>query len=204
MIIFIYIQVETEQLLRLTGDSLPALMMAGNTMIGGALMATKMIQPWQRSRIYGLAKAMGLSYKSDDKSDDLHLLIESRTGKTSLTQLTFDEGNSIIGELNHRQRFGATAPPVKFDFVETPGGMSKGQYNKVIALICELRKFDSPPSKASIEQRVAGIIKKYMHMTVASDKPYSWLSNKQSIKLIHIIQGILDDARKKAAKEAVE
>jgi hypothetical protein len=160
-----------------------------------------MIESWQRNRIYGLARDIGMSTKSNDKTDDLHLLIESRTGKHSLTKLTYDEANSVINELNHRQRFGGSAAPQHRNFEERPGGISYAQYTKVLALVCELRKFDDPPSTASIEQRVAGVIKKYLHMTVSPEKPFTWLSCKQGIKLIRVLQGILDDARKKAAKE---
>ena len=165
-------------------------------------MATEQkIQSGQRSHIYGLCRELGMSTKSNDKSDDLHLLIDSRLGKDSLTKLTYDEANSIISELNHRQRFGEPAAPCKkFVFVEEAGGISVGQYNKIVALMCELRKFDIAPSAATIEQRVAGIIKRYLHMTVSPDNPYSWLSCKQGIKLIHCTQGILNDARNKAER----
>lgn len=162
----------------------------------------KMIQGWQRSRIFGLARGQGMSTRSADQSDDLHQLIHSRTDKISLTDLTYDEAYCIIDQLTYRKTFDQSRTPVhkKFVFKETPGGMSEGQYKKVVALMCELRKLDATPSKATIEQRVAGIVRRELHITASEDSPYSWLTYRHGVKLIEIIKGYLDTARRKSEK----
>lgn len=167
------------------------------------MAATKMIQPWQRSRIFGLARELGMSTKSDDGSDDLHLLIDSRTGKGSLTRLTADEANGLLGELDHRRRFGpAPAPRARFVFTERPGGVTDGQYRKIVALMCELRKLDEKPVAATIERRVAGIIREYLHMSAAPEDPYRWLKYTHGVKLIEVIKGMLETARRKSQERS--
>lgn len=162
-------------------------------------MATKMIQSWQRSRVFGLARELGLTTKSNDKSDDLHQLLDSRTGKASLTHLTYEEANSLIVELGHRQRFGSVpvSSALKFQFREVPGGISEGQYRKIIALMYELRKLDPLSGRATIEQRVAGIIRTYLHLSASNRDPYAWLSFQDGNRLIEAIKGILKSAKKK-------
>lgn len=161
----------------------------------------KTIQPWQRSRIFGLARELGMSASSNDKSDDLHMLIASRTGKDSLKVLTAAEADSLLGELGHRRRFGGPpAPDSRFVFTERPGGLSEGQYRKVIALMCELRKLDEARSPATIEQRVAGIVRQYLHLSSSEKDPYAWLSYKDGNRLIECLKGMLNSAKKKAAR----
>jgi hypothetical protein len=165
-------------------------------------MPEKMMQPWQRSRIYGLCRELGMSTKSDDKSDELHLLISSRAGKDTLTALTFSEATGVISELEHNKRFNAPAarPTKKFIFKEIPGGISEGQYKKIVALMCELRKYDEKPYKATIEMRVSGIIWKYLHINAPHEDPYRWLKGHHGVKLINTLNGMLDTAKRQDAQ----
>jgi hypothetical protein len=166
-------------------------------------MPEKMIQPWQRSRIYGLCRELGMSTKSDDKTDELHLLISSRTEKDSLTTLTFAEADGVIREFEHNLRFsGPAVPPAgkKFVFKEIPGGISEGQYKMIVALMCELRKYDEKPYKATIEMRVSGIIWKYLHINAPPYDPYRWLKGHHGVKLINTLNGMLETAKRQDAQ----
>jgi hypothetical protein len=139
-----------------------------------------------------------MTTKSDDGSDDLHQLIESRTGKDSLAGLTAAEADGILGELNHRSRFGVPAAPARKDPVEKPDGVSIGQQKKIIALMCELRKLDETPNPATIEKRVAGIIRRELNITATEKDPYAWLNYHHGCKLIEVIKGYLETAKRKA------
>ncbi len=161
-------------------------------------MTEKIIQTWQRKRMYGLARELGMTTHSKDKDDELHLLVEGITGSGSLSALTFASANKVIGELEHRQRFGPIPPPGQEQPTEKLGGVSIGQQKKIIALMCELRKYDAIPSTATIEQRVAGIIHRELKMTAVAKDPYSWLTYKDGRKLIEIIKGYLATAARKS------
>ena len=158
--------------------------------------ASKVINADQRKRMYGLARELGMSTRSLDQDDDLHLLVAGITGKQSLRSLTYTEAEQIIGELRHRQRFRTDPQPS-----EKPGGVTIGQQKKIIALMCELRKFDDPPSRATIEQRVSGVIRRELHIEATANAPYQWLNYRHGNKLIEVIKGYLDTAQRKQAKD---
>ena len=160
--------------------------------------AVKMMMEWQRRRIYGLARALDMSTRSPDRDDDLHLLVDGIAGRPSLQDLTFDEANRIIAELEHRSRFGAPTTSARKEPAEKPGGVSIGQQRKIIALMCELRKLDEKPNYATIEKRVAGIIRRELKITATEQDPYAWLTYRHGLKLIEIIKGYLESARRRA------
>jgi len=162
------------------------------------MAAVKMMAEWQRRSIYGFARELGMSTHSPDGDDDLHLLVDGITGRTSMKELTFDEANKVISELKHRGRFGATASPSRKEPTEKPGGVSIGQQRKIIALMCELRKLDETPNYATIEKRVTGIIRRELKITATEQDPYAWLTYRHGLKLIEIIKGYLESARRKA------
>jgi len=150
--------------------------------------------PSRYSRIWSAARALGIT------SNELHDIVERETGKHSLKDLT-DKQVDYIGTLLWNMDAGREYVPKQtssFKFEETPGGVSEGQYKKIIALMCELRKLDAAPIPATLEQRVAGIIKAYLRMSASSDNPYRWLKYYHGVKLIETIKGILDTAQRKA------
>lgn len=164
----------------------------------------KMISDAQRSKIFALARELGMSTHSREKDDDLHLLIDGLVAKPSITLLISDEAYKVIAELEHRARFctpnpaPAKQPTPKPKRTAKPGGMSEGQQKKIIALMCELRKCDAVYNKASIEQRVSGIIRRELHIDAIASDPYAWLTYKDGVKLIEVIKKYLDNARNKA------
>lgn len=161
------------------------------------MAATKMIQSWQRSRIFGLARDLGMTTKSDDKSDDLHLLIDSRTGKDSLTKLTYDEANGVIGELDHRHRFHSEPAPGKPKRRSAKaGGVSARQQKFIWALMYDLNKYD--PSPASLGDRLSGIIKEVLKIDATAKDPFRWLDARHGNPLTEAVKGCVASARKKA------
>lgn len=157
----------------------------------------EMITKGKIRTIYGMASLLGLVDRSGSKDDNLHQLVESRTGKDSIAALTSDEADTIIGELKHMQRFGNGHPSVK---KARPGGVSPGQQRKIIALVCELRKLDKKKNDTTVEARVAGIIRRELKITAVAADPYIWLSYQDGVKLIEVIKGYLESARRKAKR----
>lgn len=152
------------------------------------------IKDWQRKRIFMLARELGITTTSIDNSDDLHSLLLGITGESSLKAISSAQADKLIGELEHRSRFGQPIPTHK------PGEVSEGQKKKIIALMCELRKYDPVRNPATIEKRVAGIIFKELGITAMEKNPYAWLKYKDAVKLIEIIKGYLDTAKRKASR----
>ncbi|MFV0401694.1 MAG: regulatory protein GemA [Oscillospiraceae bacterium] len=152
----------------------------------------KIIIASQRAKIFALCRELGMSTHSQSRDDDLHIMLLGLVEKDSLKELSFDEAGKVIRELQHRQRFGSTPKPKK------PGAVSEGQKRKVIALMCELRKLDTEPVKATIERRVAGIIRRELKIDATSRDPYAWLDYQDGKKLIEVIKGYLSTAKRRA------
>lgn len=143
---------------------------------------TKPIQPWQRKRIYGIARALGMTTHSSDKDDDLHLLVDAVTGKESMSALSYGDANKVISELEHRQRHGGGTAPAK-KHPETPGGASADQQKKIWAMMYELASYDPTPSTASLGDRLAGIIRKELQIDATAQNPFAWLDSAQVVHL---------------------
>ena len=52
----------------------------------------------------------------------------------------------------------------------------------------ELEKYDDQPSSASLGERLAGIIKRELHIDASAKDPLRWLSYPQASKLIESIK----------------
>lgn len=152
----------------------------------------EMITKEQVKSIYRMGASLGMVERGRD--DPLHQLVAGLTGKESVSRLSRDEAAKIINELRHRLRFTSGSAPAR----QLPGDVTEGQQRKILALMCELRKLDDTPNSASIEERVAGIIRKELHMTAPVSDPYVWLSYRDGGKLIEIIKGYLASAQRKA------
>ncbi|MEG1800970.1 MAG: phage protein GemA/Gp16 family protein [Oscillospiraceae bacterium] len=112
----------------------------------------KTIESWQRGAIFSNAGKLGISRNSHE--DELHILIEGLSGKTSIKELTFQEANIIIDELKKRAVSSLNAAPAKKKVHPTvPGGVTSQQQGKIWALIYELIKYDTKPVKATVGKR---------------------------------------------------
>lgn len=159
----------------------------------------------QIQRIYGMAAVLGL-VDNGNPPDDLHLLIESRTGKTSVKQLTDGEYKIIVRELSGMLPQNLDVPPCppkqKRDkhYDETPGQMTAAQQKKVWQLMYRLKALDVEETTASLGSRLCGIIKITFGVDAAEKDPMKWLSAEQGGRLIEKIKQYVKSAERKAMR----
>ncbi len=143
------------------------------------------IEQWQIKSIYAMGGSLGLVDRGRE-DDNLHLLVAASTGKAHISDLSRSEASDIIGVLKERMRgaYKAASPAKK----APPAGCTAGQKNKVWYLMYELEKYDDQPSSASLGERLAGIIKRELHIDASAKDPLRWLSYPQASKLIESIK----------------
>lgn len=76
------------------------------------------------------------------------------TGKEHIRELSFSEAQEIIGVLKDRMRGIKKPAPTR-----PPGGATEGQQRKVWHLMYNLADYDAKRSKATLGERLCGIIK---------------------------------------------
>lgn len=158
----------------------------------------------QIQRIYGMGAVLGI-LESGNKRDNLHLLVESLTGKDSIRSLSEDEYRTVVNELSERIHIkNLQEPPPKIRrtarYEEQPGGMSEGQQRKVWHLMYELKKLDLKKSKKTLGERLCGIIKKEIGVDAIPDKPMVWLTYEQGSRLIEAIKRYIRSAERRAMR----
>ncbi len=129
--------------------------------------------------IYGLGRALSLT--SGSRDDLLHQLIEARTGRESVKELTTAQAEEIIRALKDQMR-GCPAPVNRVD------GMSAGQIRKVWQLMYRLRDLDEKPMAGGVGVRLCGIIQKELGIGATPKDPFRWLDYQQGNKLIERIK----------------
>lgn len=146
----------------------------------------------RQRHIFGAAKSAGIT-----DSDVLHELISDICGKTSLRDITHDDYLLIIKELEKRSS--QTVPRKQKSTPKTrqSQGMTQGQIAKVWQLMYELRKFDLQPSKATLGERLCGIIKRELKMDAQSKEPFVWLTYKDGSTLIERLKKYVYNAEKR-------
>lgn len=154
----------------------------------------KNIHPWQVKKIYAIANAMGL-VNPRDAPDELHLLVQAITGRESVKALTYSEANKVIAELDRLQG----GPPLKpKSHAEIPGGPTEGQQRKVWALMYQLKKLDQERIDTPLGERLCGVIRKELQVDAAPEKPFAWLSQKSTNKLIEVLKAYIRNSQRKA------
>ncbi|MDE5741359.1 MAG: regulatory protein GemA [Oscillospiraceae bacterium] len=152
----------------------------------------------QRKIIFGMCKTLGMS------EDDRRALIYSVTGSESTKELTDIQTEEVIGEL--KKRCGtAAAPSEKRNFIvhkpEVADMISNDQKDCAFALLFELKKYDKTPSNASNGARMAGIIRKELKISaIEGDHLWDWVDAKSAWKLIEVLKGYVNSAKKKAER----
>ena len=149
------------------------------------------IERWQIKSIYAMGRSLGLA-DSNREDDNLHLLVAASTGKAHISDLSYSEASDVIGILKERMR-GAykTEGSAKNS---SPSGCTAGQKNKIWYLMYELEKYDEQPSSASLGERLAGIIRRELHIDASVKDPLRWLSYPQASKLIESIKRYISTA----------
>ena len=153
-----------------------------------AAIATQQIR-----KIYAIGNALGIVERGNAE-DSLHDLVSSITGKDSLKALTYAEAQAVIRDLEKRQ--GDAPPPRRRPkaHTERPGGATEGQQRKVWALLYELQKADTAPSRATLGQRLCGILKKELHIDALPKEPFVWITFEDCSKLIEILKKYVANA----------
>lgn len=156
------------------------------------------IERWQIKSIYAMGRSLGLA-DSSREDDNLHLLVEASTGKAHISELSYSEASDIISVLKDRMR-GAykTDGSAK---KTSPSGCTAGQKNKIWYLMHELEKYDEQPSSASLGERLAGIIRRELHIDASAKDPLRWLSYSQASRLIERIKRYISSAESRRRRE---
>lgn len=139
-------------------------------------------------RIYALGAVTGV-LESGNKNDLLHNLVRSISGKDSVKAMTSEEALKVIRKLEQlpkksRKKKKKVEPP---DPGAQPGMMSVPMQEKAWALIYELVDYDKKdgiPSHGTAGERMAGAIRKILHMDVDLADPFRWIDDEQAWLLI--------------------
>lgn len=149
----------------------------------------------QIRKIYAIGNALGIVERGSD-DDNLHSLVASLTGKSSVKALTYAEAQTVIIDLQQRQGAAPLPRHKSKTHTERPGGATEGQQRKVWALMYELQQRDTAPSKASLGERLCGIIKKELKIDAVPQQPFVWLDFKNCNKLIEVLKKYVANVKK--------
>ena len=157
------------------------------------------IKKEQIKSIYALGASLGIVGR-DKKEDELHILVAGVTGKDKISDLTEAEGKKVVSELMLRMRLSNhTAPPKrKAKTHETkPNSISERQQKMIWALMYQLRDCDIESKGMSLGERLAGIIRKHLHIDATAQRPFAWLAVGDAQRLINIIEAYIQNEKKK-------
>lgn len=162
----------------------------------------KTIQQFQIKKIYAIGHSLGI-VDSGSGEDELHVLVDSMTGKDSVKALTYTEAGDVISRLEELQGKAASPKPSRKRTVghqEKPGGVTSGQQKKIWALMYELKKYDAVANDVALGDRLCKIIKKELGIDAAVKDPFVWCTYKHGNQLIETLKGYIASAKRK--KEA--
>lgn len=150
----------------------------------------------QIQQIYSLGAKLGIV--GNDKNDDLHTLVESLTGKSSISTLDENEYRTVIKELVKRVKISDDAPKKSTKtYSQSPGGMTPGQQKKVWYLMYQLAGCDRQPLTVSLGYRLCGIIKKELNIDTTAKNPFAWLTYQDASILIERLKKYVSSAKRK-------
>ncbi|MFV0497470.1 MAG: regulatory protein GemA [Candidatus Fimivivens sp.] len=161
------------------------------------------ISTTQIKDIYTLGSALGIKGQQG-RDDELHALVSALTQKDGISELTSTEAVTVITELKRRMTPGGGQQLRKRPKKQkqqkqheaAPGGITEGQQRKVWAMMYQLEKA-SPPSNATLGDRLCGIIKRQFGMDTTLKSPLAWLTYAQGAQLIEILKGYVASAQQK-------
>ncbi len=155
------------------------------------------ISKTQIKDIYTLGAALGIKGQRG-RDDELHALVSALTGKDGVSELTPAEAVTVIAELKRRMTpaGGQQLRKRPKQHEAAPGGITEGQQRKVWALMYQLEAA-SPPSSATLGDRLCGIIKRQFGLDTTRKSPLAWLTYAQGAQLIEIIKGYVVSAQQK-------
>ncbi len=153
-------------------------------------------------RIYALGAGAGLVMSSGSREDLLHDVVRRMTGKDSVSALTHDEFRAVQYELMEKLKMKNRQEPLSRKskrHEELPGGVTADQQRKIWRLMFLLRDMDEITSRATLGERLCGIIRKQLHRDCTQEQPFRFLSMADGWRLIEILKRIVDHTSGKEA-----
>lgn len=136
--------------------------------------------------IYALGSNAGL-VEQGNKDDELHIIVERVTGKTSIKELSQKDFKAVVDEVNKY------LPKVDL--------MTEKQQKLAWRYIYRLIELDQNESKAKAIDRMAGTINKVLDITVEDiKKPFKNVTKEQGEKLIEQLKRYVLSAERKNKK----
>jgi hypothetical protein len=116
------------------------------------------------------------------------------------------EANKVIIVLKDMMKYKNHIAPLKKEKsspVEVPGMVTIGQQKKIWYLMYQIEKCDKTKSKASLGDRLCGIIKRQLHIDAISQAPFKFINFKNGNQLIEILKKYVASAQGKAQRSDV-
>lgn len=156
----------------------------------------------QIKRIYALGSGIGILERGS-KDDNLHALVYSITGKSSISELTNTEFTEIEREMLKRMRYSNHPAPLKSSnqgkSPEVPGMMTASQQSlawRLIYRLCELNNTSAVPG-----ERMRGAIKKILDIDASLEAPMKWINFDDGSKLIEQLKRYVRSAEAREKKK---
>lgn len=154
----------------------------------------KFIEHHQRKAIYAFGSFVGIR-ENGNSNDKLHNLVYAETGRSHISELTYDEAEKVIKRLKEIMRGQPTH--AKRTAKDSPSGTTRGQQQLVWHLMYTLVGYDECPAMASLGERLCGIIKKQLHIDASPKEPFKWLNYREGSRLIEILKKYIASIEKR-------
>jgi hypothetical protein len=155
-------------------------------------------------RIYALGAGAGL-VESGNPDDLLHVAVRAVTGKENVSALTHEEYLEMQHHLIEKMQYKNREKPLEqrkptqarsARHEERPGGVTAEQQKKVWYLMYQLRDRDgSAYSRATLGERLCGIIRKQMHRDCTPEEPFRFLTLADGWRLIEALKGMVENTK---------
>lgn len=145
----------------------------------------KLIEGWQKKKIYAIANALNYVDTQDKENDILHILLWQHAKKESVKELSYAEANEIISYLSAQQgRY-------------TKDQMTQGQIKKVWSLMYDLKDADSEVNATPIGERLAGIIRRQFNVRSSPQRLFTMLTSEDGNTLIEVMKHYVATAERR-------
>ena len=151
----------------------------------------------QIGTIYGLGTKCGL-YEKGNPRDNLHNFVWQLTQKLSIKELTEEEAARVIRHLYDNLRAVQAEKENPIAPEGSRGFITKQQISKAFGLTYELQGLDKEVSTATAKQRLAGVMKKVLGVTVNQNGDiFKGLSFEQGEKIIEELKRYVRSGKRK-------
>ena len=152
----------------------------------------------QRQSIYGMATQLCI-YEKGNPNDDLHGLVYSLTGKSSLGELDNLAAARVISELvKLKDSQGMQRVSRKIPEAARPGMVTPEQVKAVWFHMYRLAEYDKEPAKVTLGYRLCKIIEKEIKVTANEKDPFRFLTFSQGSILIEVVKKYVQYEKRKA------